>query len=160
MVYLPTESSDVILILGFMTWNFLYLSFSTPYSTSLWRTDTFVLSKLKKPPVSIKPPPPFKWAWNKYPGGLNGGFTVAFLTGQSCHAWYPSPGTQVGAQSKDFGARRTYGDVTLDDAQRRFLAQHSVAMLEQCCNHSKQCRNNVATLCCAKNRRCESSRVT
>ena len=33
-------------------------------------------------------------------------------------------------------------------------------MLEQCCNHSKQCRNNVATLCCAKNRRCESSRVT
>ena len=33
------------------------------------------------------------------------------------------------------------------------------AMLEQCCNHSKQCRNNVATLCCAINRRCESSRV-
>ena len=33
-------------------------------------------------------------------------------------------------------------------------------MLEQCCNHSKQCRNNVATLCCANNRRCESSRVT
>ena len=32
-------------------------------------------------------------------------------------------------------------------------------MLEQCCNHSKQCRNNVATLCCAKNRRCESSRL-
>ena len=26
-------------------------------------------------------------------------------------------------------------------------------MLEQCCNCSKQCRNNVATLCCAKNRR-------
>ena len=34
-------------------------------------------------------------------------------------------------------------------------------MLEQCCNHSKQCRNNVATLpSCAKNRRCELSRVT
>ena len=33
-------------------------------------------------------------------------------------------------------------------------------MLEQCCNHSKQCGNNVATLCCAKNRRRESSRVT
>ena len=47
-------------------------------------------------------------------------------------------------------------DVTRDNSQRRFLAQHSVAMLEQCCNHSKQCRNNVATLCCAKNRRCES----
>ena len=52
------------------------------------------------------------------------------------------------------------GDVTRDDSQRRFLAQHSVAMLEQCCNYSKQCRNTVATLCCAKNRRCESSRVT
>ena len=51
-------------------------------------------------------------------------------------------------------------DVTRDDSQRRFLAQHSVAMLEQCCNYSKQCRNNAATLRCAKNRRCESSRVT
>ena len=45
------------------------------------------------------------------------------------------------------------GDVTQDDSQRRFLAQQSVAMLEQCCNYSKQCHNNVATLCCAKNRR-------
>ena len=44
--------------------------------------------------------------------------------------------------------------------QRRFLVQHIVAMLEQCCIYSKQCRNNVATLCCAKNRRCTSSRVT
>ena len=52
------------------------------------------------------------------------------------------------------------GDLTRDDSQRRFLAQHSVAMLEQCCNHSKQCHNNVETLYCAKNRRCESSRVT
>ena len=54
----------------------------------------------------------------------------------------------------------TKGDVTRDDSQRRFLAQHGVEMLEQCCNHSIQCRNNVATPCCAKNRRCESSRVT
>ena len=52
------------------------------------------------------------------------------------------------------------GDVTRDDSQRPSLVQHSVAMLEQCCNHSKQCRNNVETLCYAKNRRCESSRVT
>ena len=43
--------------------------------------------------------------------------------------------------------------VTRDDSQRRFLAQHSVAISEQCCVHSKQCLNNVATLCCAKNRR-------
>ena len=50
--------------------------------------------------------------------------------------------------------------VTRDDLQRRFLAQHSVAISEQCCVHSKQCLNNIATLCCAKNRRWESSRVT
>ena len=49
------------------------------------------------------------------------------------------------------------GDVTRHDSQRRFLAQHSVAMLEQCCNHSKQWLNNVATLCCPKNRLHESS---
>ena len=52
------------------------------------------------------------------------------------------------------------GDVTREDLQRRCLAQHILAMLEKCCNYSKQCRNNVATLCCAKNRRCESSGVT
>ena len=49
-----------------------------------------------------------------------------------------------------------HGTIRKDD----FFVQHSVAMLKQCCNHSKQCRNNVATLCWAKNRRCESSRVT
>ena len=38
--------------------------------------------------------------------------------------------------------------------------QHSAAILERCYNYSKQCCNNVTTLCCAKNRRCESSRVT
>ena len=40
--------------------------------------------------------------------------------------------------------------VTRDDSQRRLLAQHIVAMLEQCCNYSKQCRNDVATFCRAK----------
>ena len=52
------------------------------------------------------------------------------------------------------------GDVTRDDSQRRFIAQHSFTILEQCYNHLKRCRNNVATLCGAKNRRRESSRVT
>ena len=52
------------------------------------------------------------------------------------------------------------GYVTRDESQRKIWAQHIFAMLEQCCNYSKQCRNNVATLCCAKNRRCESSRLT
>ena len=54
-----------------------------------------------------------------------------------------------------------YGDVAWDNySQWRFLVQHSIAMLEQCCGHSKQCHNNVATLCWAKNRHCESSHVT
>ena len=52
------------------------------------------------------------------------------------------------------------GNVTRDDLQRRFLAQHIVVTLEQCCKHSKQCRNQIATLGCTKNRRCESSRLT
>ena len=30
--------------------------------------------------------------------------------------------------------------------KKQFLAQHSVAMLEQCCNYSKQCRTNVASM--------------
>ena len=33
-------------------------------------------------------------------------------------------------------------------------------MLAQPCNYSKQYRNNVGTLCCAKNSSCESSRIT
>ena len=69
-VYSPAESSDLFLILGCMTSNFLYLSFSTLCSSSLWRTDTIVFVQLNKPPppatshkssVSIKPlphPPP------------------------------------------------------------------------------------------------------
>ena len=52
------------------------------------------------------------------------------------------------------------GDVTRDDSQRRLLAQHSVAMLKQCCNHSKQYHNIVVTMYCANNCRCELSRVT
>ena len=36
-------------------------------------------------------------------------------------------------------------DVTRDDSQRRFLAQHRVQMLEQRCSLSKRRRNNVLT---------------
>ena len=57
-------------------------------------------------------------------------------------------------------SNRSKGDVTWDDLQRRFLAQHRVQTLEQYCSYSKQCNNNVVTLCCAKNDRCESSQVT
>ena len=37
------------------------------------------------------------------------------------------------------------GDVTRDNSQRRFWAQHRVQMLEQCCSLSKWCRNNVVS---------------
>ena len=50
--------------------------------------------------------------------------------------------------------------VMLHDSQRRFLAQHSVAtLLRHCFEYLQHC-SNIATLCCAKNRRWESSRVT
>ena len=39
------------------------------------------------------------------------------------------------------------GNVTRGNWQRRFLAQQRVAMLEQCCNYSKQCHNNVKQRC-------------
>ena len=39
------------------------------------------------------------------------------------------------------------------------FAQHSITMLEQCCNHLNQCRDNVAKQWCARNRCCESSGV-
>ena len=61
--------------------------------------------------------------------------------------------TQAGGALRDDSKNGCVADhVTRDDSQRRFLAQNSAAMFEQCCNHSKQCCNNVATLCCAKNK--------
>ena len=52
------------------------------------------------------------------------------------------------------------GDVTLNDAQRRLLAQHNTTTLLRRCFEQLQHCSNIATLDCAKNRRCESSRVT
>ena len=54
----------------------------------------------------------------------------------------------------------TEGDVTLGDSQRRFLAQHSVATLLGHCVEWLQHCSNIAALCYAKNRCCESSCVT
>ena len=49
----------------------------------------------------------------------------------------------------------------LDDTKkRRLLPQHSVATLLRHCFQWLQHCSNIAALCCAKNRRCESSRVT
>ena len=86
MVCSPTGGSDLFLILGCMTSNFLYLSFSTLYSSSLWRNDTIVWAKFNMHPSQISPPslqrtikppppsPPNVFEINKSPGGLNRGF--------------------------------------------------------------------------------------
>ena len=48
-----------------------------------------------------------------------------------------------------------------DDSQQRFfLAQHSIAVLFRHCFEWLQHCSNIATLCCAENRRCLASRVT
>ena len=46
----------------------------------------------------------------------------------------------------DFKIFKHNGDVTGDDPERRFSAQHIVAMLEQCWNNVGTIRNNVATM--------------
>ena len=52
------------------------------------------------------------------------------------------------------------GDVTRDNSQRRFLAQYSVATLLRYFFEWLQHCFNIAMLCCARNCRCELSRVT
>ena len=99
---------------------------------------------------------------------MNVGILIATFKGHSCRSLRGCSGNRkretteqhICWASVKVHALLTKGHVTRDDSQRRFLAQRSVAMLELCCDYSKQCRNNVATLCWAKNRRCESSRVT
>ena len=70
--------------------------------------------------------------------------TLCWAKNSRCHAIVPCNITL----SFLFLSQGLKGDVTRDDLQERFLAQHRVAMLEQCCNHSKQCPNNVATMFC------------
>ena len=53
-----------------------------------------------------------------------------------------------------------YNYVTRDDSQRRFSEQPSVETLLRHCFKWLQHCSNIATLCCAKNCCCESSRVT
>ena len=66
----------------------------------------------------------------------------------------------MGLRHKDIVQVNTLSDTTRDDSQRRFLAQHSVAALLRQWFERLQHSASVATLCCAKNRRCKSSRVT
>ena len=100
MVYSPTGSLDLSLIPSCMTSNFLYLNFSTLYSSSLWRTDTIVFAKLNTlhpfkypPPRSLLSPPLSNvFEINEPFGGLNRGFTVcpicpAPVTGRHRDGW-------------------------------------------------------------------------
>ena len=69
----------------------------------------------------------------------------------------------VGAQCTSWPlsiVRVSESDVTQDDSPQWFLAQHSTATLLQHCFESLQHCSNIATMCCAKNRCCESSLVT
>ena len=45
-------------------------------------------------------------------------------------------------------SRNVKVDVTRNDLQVGFSAQHSVTMLKQSCSHSEPCRNNAVMLCC------------
>ena len=49
---------------------------------------------------------------------------------------------------RNIKSRNAKVDVTRDDLQVRFSAQHSVTMLKQSCSHSEQCRNVAVMLCC------------
>ena len=68
--------------------------------------------------------------------------------------------TDVAPRRYEHFAGRSQDDVTRDNSQRPFLAQRSVATLLGHCFEWLQHCFNIATLSCAKNRRCESSRVT
>ena len=63
-------------------------------------------------------------------------------------------------KSEEKECSQSEGDVTQDDSQRRFLAHHSVAALLRLCFEWLQHCSNIATLCCVKNRRCQSCPVT
>ena len=69
-------------------------------------------------------------------------------------------GKKISTSCVSFLTRELKADVTRDDSQRRFLAQHSVATLLPHGFEWLQHCSNIAMLCCAKNRRCQSSCVT
>ena len=76
---------------------FLFSSFATLYSSSLWRTDTIVFSKLNKSPSQICPPSN-GLEINKLPREVNRGFTVdqessqwKLLTHSNCAIVFQNP---------------------------------------------------------------------
>ena len=61
---------------------------------------------------------------------------------------------------KKNGHRNTYQRSLKGDVTRNGFSATQCCNVGQFCNHWKHCRNNVLTLCCAKNCHCESSGVT
>ena len=84
MVCSRAGSSDVFFIFDCTISYFLYLRFSTLYSSSFGRTDTIVFVKLKKAPSQISLPVSFKPPSNVFemneppPGGLDRVCTVCY----------------------------------------------------------------------------------
>ena len=110
MVYSPTGSSYLFFILGCMTSNFLHISFSTLYSSSLQRTDTIVFAKSNKhlpraeigpPPLLIPPLPPSNvFELNKTPPPGEGGL-IEDLGGGTLWVFY-SDFSYLPARCKSF----------------------------------------------------------
>ena len=66
-------------------------------------------------------------------------------TGENSNLWLITGRSRIVNHKKPKHCKH---DVTRDDWQQWFLVQHTIAMLEQCCN-------NIGTLCYPKNRQCE-----
>ena len=115
------------------------------FPTSVYNTDTSVKRTLGSVPL-VSVLKRFEYLKPR-PGFLDFHFTVQYplfvlIQRRQCQC----------GQFLECCTRELEGDVTRDDSQRRLLAQHIVAMLEQCCNYSKQCRNNVALKIVVANR--------
>ena len=130
---------------------FLYLSFSPLFPSSFCRTDTIAFSKLNKPPPPAPPPsllnPPSNGLEvNKPTGDLNRGFTVLR--------------NSLGISRKEQN-HSLYSIFCLFHKDMLTMTTNNSA-LQHCCDINSNGFNIIPTLqcCCAKYRRCESSRVT
>ena len=90
-----------------MTSNVLYLSFSTLYSSSLWRTDSIVFSRLNKPPVSFKTPLSNGFEINKPPPPSRG-IIEDLLYLFSLYFWTKSYGVTIRRKPLQFSSTFTW----------------------------------------------------
>ena len=75
-------------------------------------------------------------------------------------SWQSCANKQPENSSWERVVKETWADVTRDNSQRQCSAQYIVTTLLRYCFEWLQHCFNIETMCCAKNRRCESSRVT